>query len=44
VSIGWVGAVMLVCHRGALDWLTRRLAAVGQLAFTNYIVHTVICT
>jgi uncharacterized protein len=44
VSLGWVGVVMLLCKRGALDWLTRRLAAVGQLAFTNYILHTVVCT
>jgi uncharacterized protein len=44
VSLGWVGVVMLVCQRGALGWLTRRLAAVGQMAFTNYILHTVICT
>jgi uncharacterized protein len=44
VSLGWVGVVMLVCQRGALAWLTTRLAAVGQMAFTNYILHSVICT
>jgi uncharacterized protein len=44
VSLGWVGLVMLVCQRGALPWLTTRLAAVGQMAFTNYILHSVLCT
>lgn len=44
VSLGWVGAVMLVCQRGALQGLTRRLSAVGRMAFTNYLLQTVICT
>ncbi|MFQ5741629.1 MAG: DUF418 domain-containing protein [Acidobacteriota bacterium] len=44
VSLGWVGVVMLVCQRPALAALTRPFAAVGQMAFTNYLLHTVICT
>jgi len=44
VSLGWVGAVMLVCQSGRLLPLTGRLAAVGRMAFTNYILHTVACT
>ncbi|MGH9812009.1 MAG: DUF418 domain-containing protein, partial [Candidatus Acidiferrales bacterium] len=44
VSLGYVGLVMLVCKSGALGWLTARLAAVGQMAFTNYLLHTIICT
>jgi len=35
---------MLFCKRGSLSTLTRWLAAVGQMAFTNYILQTVICT
>lgn len=43
VSLGWVGAVMLICqHR--ITRITRPLAAVGRLAFSNYILQTVICT
>ena len=34
---------MLICQKGWLSWLTTRLAAVGQMALTNYIMHTVIC-
>jgi uncharacterized protein len=44
VSLGWVGVIMLVCQRGALGPLTRTLSAVGQMALTNYIMHSVICT
>lgn len=44
VSLGWVGAMMLASKVAALLALTRRLAAVGRMAFTNYIVHTIICS
>ncbi|UCD74588.1 MAG: DUF418 domain-containing protein [Phycisphaerales bacterium] len=44
VALGWVGLVMLVCKSDLLKPLTRPLAAVGRMAFTNYILHTVICT
>lgn len=43
VAAGHVALVALVVRAGALAWLTRRLAAVGQMAFTNYIAHSVIC-
>ena len=35
---------MLACRVAALLPFTRRLAAVGRMAFTNYIMHTIICT
>ena len=44
VSLGWIGLAMLGCGREALSPVTRRLAAVGRMAFTNYILQTVICT
>ena len=44
VSLGWVGAIMLASQAEALLPLTRRLAAVGRMAFSNYIMHTAICT
>jgi len=44
VSLGWVGAVMLASRATALLPFTVRLAAVGRMAFTNYIMHTIICT
>lgn len=44
VSSGWLGVVMMVCRAGGLVALTTRLAAVGRMAFSNYILHTAICT
>ena len=39
-----VAAVVLLYKSGYLQGLFRRLEAVGQMAFTNYIMHSVICT
>ncbi len=44
VSLGYVGLVMLVCQSGALRRATRPFAAVGQMALTNYLLQTVMCT
>lgn len=44
VSLGWVGLIMLMCKHGVLRRLSRLLANAGQMAFTNYILQTVICT
>jgi uncharacterized protein len=35
---------MIVCKAGAMVWLTSRLAAIGQMALSNYILHSVICS
>lgn len=43
VALGHIAVVMLICKASALRWLTHRLAAVGRMALTNYIMHTVIC-
>jgi uncharacterized protein len=42
-AMGHVGLVMIFCKSGFMGWLSLRLAAVGKLALTNYIMHTVIC-
>jgi uncharacterized protein len=44
VVFGHIGAVMLVCKSGALTWLTRRLAAVGRMALSNYLFASLLCT
>ena len=42
-TIGHIGFIMLFIKSGTLPFLQRSLAAVGQMAFSNYIMHTIIC-
>ena len=42
VSMAYVGLVMLVCQSGKLSGIRARLAAVGRMALTNYLMQTVI--
>ncbi len=43
VAFGHIGLVMLFCKSGILGFLRNALAAVGRMALTNYIMHSVIC-
>ena len=43
MTAGHVGLLMLFCNAGILGWLQRRLAAVGQMALTNYVTHSIVC-
>lgn len=43
MSIGHIGSIMILVKAPVLQWLKRRLAAVGQMALTNYIMHSIIC-
>lgn len=42
-ALGWTGLVMLVCRVGALGLVRSGLAAVGRMAFTNYLLQSLIC-
>ena len=44
MALGYLGLVMLAVRRGFLPGLQTRLAAVGRMAFTNYLLQTVLCT
>ncbi|TAK50997.1 MAG: DUF418 domain-containing protein [Gammaproteobacteria bacterium] len=44
VALGWIGLIMLLCRSEALAKLKLRMAAVGRMAFSNYILHTLVCT
>jgi len=44
VAMGHVGLVMLVCKSDILAKLKRGLAAVGRMALTNYLFHSVVFT
>jgi uncharacterized protein len=44
VALAHMALLMIVCKAGALQWLTSRLAAIGQTALSNYILQSVVCT
>jgi uncharacterized protein len=41
-SIGYAAILIVMVKGGALTGLRRALAAVGQMAFTNYLLHSII--
>ena len=43
VALAYVALLMMLAKAVAFRWLTSRLAAVGQMALSNYILHSVIC-
>jgi uncharacterized protein len=44
VSLGWIGLVVLFCREGWLRSITVRLAALGRMALSGYLLETLICT
>lgn len=44
MATGYASLVMLLLRLQILQWLWRALAAVGRMAFTNYLMQTIICT
>jgi uncharacterized protein len=43
IVLGHVGAIMLFAKTNILGGLKRSIAAVGKMALTNYIMHSLIC-
>ncbi len=41
VAMGHIGAIMLLCKLPILSWLKKALSAVGKMALTNYVMHSV---
>jgi uncharacterized protein len=41
-SVGYAAAIVLAVKRGALSRVRRALAAVGQMAFSNYLLQSVV--
>jgi uncharacterized protein len=42
VALGHAAVLILLARGATLRWLTDRLAAVGQMAFSNYISHSIV--
>jgi uncharacterized protein len=43
-AVGYAALVMLLARAAGAAWVKRPLEAVGQAAFSNYILQSVICT
>ncbi len=43
-AIGHASLLLLVYRSGLVPWLMKGLANVGQMAFTNYLMQSVICS
>lgn len=41
VSLGHIALIMIFCKLPIMNWLKTSLAAVGKMALTNYIMHSV---
>jgi uncharacterized protein len=44
IALGWTGLIILWCQSPQAPALKERMAAVGRMAFSNYMLQTVICT
>jgi len=44
VAFGHIGAVVLLVKSGALQAIVERFAAVGRMALSNYLVHSLVMT
>src|SRR5207248_673601 len=43
VAFAHIAVIMILCKAGMLKWFTSRLAAVGQMALTNYLLDSIVC-
>src|SRR5262249_2569323 len=44
IALAHVGVLMLLIKAGMLTWLTRSLGAIGQMALSNYLTHSIVCS
>ena len=43
MAMGHIGLIMIFSRLPMLGWLKKSIAAVGKMALTNYIMHSLIC-
>ncbi|MBI2687679.1 MAG: DUF418 domain-containing protein [Acidobacteria bacterium] len=44
IALAHAGILMLLMKAGMQAWLTRSLGAIGQMALSNYLTHSVVCS
>ena len=42
-AMGHVGLILIFCKLPIVAWLKKSIAAVGKMALTNYLMHSIIC-
>ena len=43
MALGYIGLLCLICQSNGLHAFTSRLAVVGRMALTNYLMQSLIC-
>jgi uncharacterized protein len=41
IALGHISLIMLFCKLPVLNWFKKSMAAVGKMALTNYIMHSI---
>ena len=44
MALGYIGVVMLLCKLSTTSLLSKRMADVGRMALSNYLMQSIICT
>lgn len=44
MGMGYIGVIMYIMKNTKGGWLSKRLAQVGRMALTNYLMQSIICT
>tara|TARA_B100000965_G_scaffold383785_1_gene383374 strand:+ start:3446 stop:4681 length:1236 start_codon:yes stop_codon:yes gene_type:complete len=44
MALGYIGLIMLLCKSSTRGFIARRLAEVGRMSLTNYILMSIICS
>lgn len=44
MALGYIGLIMLLCKTSTHSFLTKRMADVGRMALSNYLIQSIICT
>lgn len=44
ISVGHASLIVLIYRAGLLKWLMKALGKVGQMAFTNYLMQSILCS
>jgi len=44
MALGYIGLIMIICNASTRSFLAKRMADVGRMALSNYILQSLICT